>query len=1230
MDTVFRVTDGVLEQYDGCSETVVIPDGIVVIGSGAFQDNKTITEVIMPDTVRAIRHDAFASCVKLKSVVFSKTLQTIDYNAFWGCKSLKSLELPDTLRALGSSVFAGCSKLTSLKCESEVFEVGSDPFTDYRCPASGSQLADEHGFLIFCGVLYAYYGTERDIVIPDGVKKIMNDVFRQNAYALVKKAEITSAVIPDSVTYIGNLAFKGCRTLRSVRMPEQVRLGTHVFAGCDGLANPDGFVICGGIACEFFGPGPHVHVTEGVRELSAEVFANRSIHTVSLPDSLVRIGDCAFEGCNLLERIVIPDSVKEIGSGAFRGCYHLSEVTLPDTVETMGDGVFAGCRGLAGENGFVIRNRALHAYFGSEPEIVVPEGVTGIASGVFYKSDVVSVQLPSTLKTLGSAFSQCRRLTEIVIPEGVTKICNGTFSGCDQLTRVVLPESLTQIGSDAFHGCSALREIRIPDGVTSIGSQAFADCEALSEITIPKGVKLLNYRIFNSCTALKTVRLPDGLRAIDSEAFRGCTGLETLTIPDTVEKYGLSVFARCSSLKSLHCTIRGTVEGNPFEDCAGLVDADGYTVVGGILWKCINGKEHAVIPEGVTAIARDVFREGRIGSYKFAQIKRAQGTLKSVTFPSTLQQIYEGAFEGCKALEQITLPEGLVMLGEESFCDCTALKEIVVPDRVEKIGKSAFSGCTALQRIHLPAGVADLSADLFRGCESLVAIEVDADNPRYSSRDGMLFNKAADTLLCVPGGLKLKEFTVPQGVSAIGNRALIDCTELRKVVIPETVKRIGFEVFVRVPPVGRVRLSEIEVAPNAGSEEIGSNVFDFQDCDRPLVYPRLPVTFVKEPLTQIALALGFCMHPERYEGVYAEGYRKFALSHQKTLMKKAQLLKLKEVEAYFASVPGAKAASADGGYRPDLSVKKPSDLRKVEILEETVRKGTLEDLNAVLKTYKPFEMTARALGLAARYRGIDFVRALVAQGAKFRYEDSPAMIRKYAMQQKTVSGCYNTDYALMLVPEHLFLREHTERGDNWYEYEYTPLCGVKAMCIPDELEARVLPMEQRVEIAVYLDGRKNLGASADEMLFWALTKNELAFADALIERGVDLQKTPPTYYRWSSAPSYLEIITTGKSSVYWTNYTTDLSKLEEKQLLPVLERLCALAARAQKKPVLSQKMYDDLHWNDASLSFALQNFDVSKVNQKKALEAAILNNASPSCRGWRTPAGCRRRRSANR
>ena len=508
-----------------------------------------------------------------------------------------------------------------------------------------------------------------------------------------------------------------------------------------------------------------------------------------------------------------------------------------------------------------------------------------------------------------------------------------------------------------------------------------------------------------------------------------------------------------------------------------------FVIKNGVLKKYKGTDAVVTVPDGVTSIGDSAFWGCE--------------SLKSVALPEGLTSIGNEAFYWCSNLTGITLPESLTSIGDWAFSGCAALKEIFVPDGVQSLGEGAFSGCSSLTKIHLPTSAAalppellkdcaalssvvipgavrEIGTDLFSGCSALTDIRVEETSQCFSAADGFLYNKSGDALLYVAGGLDLQAYTVPPEIRSIGPRAFADCAGLQKIVIPATVENVGDEAFPRGDWNHTSPLTDIEVSPDAGKGAVGANVFDFGWNDDPLVYPKLPVTFVKEPSTRALLALGYCLNPERYEGEYAELYRKYAASHRKSITKKVRNTDLLKLEAYYDP-----EGSKQGGYRPDLGWKKPNDLRKVLLLEEAVMNGTPADVEAVMKTYAPFELTARALGLAARYRGIDYVRVLAEHGASFRFETDSSMIGKYSVCQTTVSGAYRTEYYLMIVPDTLDL-------SNAWTYDYSPLCGAARNDIPLQTEENVLPLSERIEIAKFFAANPALGVSLDEMLMCAL------------------------------------------------------------------------------------------------------------------------------------------------
>ncbi len=115
----------------------------------------------------------------------------------------------------------------------------------------------------------------------------------------------------------------------------------------------------------------------------------------------------------------------------------------------------------------------------------------------------------------------------------------------DTMTELVIPEGTTKIGNYAFSECLALTSLTIPDGVTSIGDYAFNRCIALTSLTIPASVTTIGDYAFNACNALTSLTISDGVTTIGDYAFYVCYKLTSLTIPASVTSIGRSAFAQC-------------------------------------------------------------------------------------------------------------------------------------------------------------------------------------------------------------------------------------------------------------------------------------------------------------------------------------------------------------------------------------------------------------------------------------------------------------------------------------------------------------------------------------------------------------------------------------------------------------------------------------------------------------------------------------------------------------
>jgi hypothetical protein len=152
-------------------------------------------------------------------------------------------------------------------------------------------------------------------------------------------------------------------------------------------------------------------------------------------------------------------------------------------------------------------------------------------------------------KSVGLAIDLIERdVTEVVIPEGVTKI--GSYAFCNSiLTSVTIPESVEIISDYAFLKCSKLTSIAFPQNLKSLGTHSFTDCTSLIEIVVPPLITKLGWANFNSCTALKSVTLQGRITYIPYETFMYCSSLQSINLPNSLTGIGSSAFNGCSALE---------------------------------------------------------------------------------------------------------------------------------------------------------------------------------------------------------------------------------------------------------------------------------------------------------------------------------------------------------------------------------------------------------------------------------------------------------------------------------------------------------------------------------------------------------------------------------------------------------------------------------------------------------------------------------------------------------
>ena len=358
-------------------------------------------------------------------------------------------------------------------------------------------------------------------------------------------------------------------------------------------------------------------------------------------------------------------------------------------------------------------------------------------------SEMQNFNFTSTSTTCTISGIKNKTVIEIVVPDYVTSISKGAFSGCSFLESITIPfvggsKSATSASSSTLFGYifgtssytggvstkqyysysygatyyipSSLKSVTVTGGNIHYG--AFGYCTRLTSVAIGNGVESIGNEAFGGCTSLTSITIPDSVTTIGSSAFAVCTRLTSITIPDSVTSIGNNAFRNCTSLTSVTIGDSVTSIGSyAFEDCTSLTSVtmpDSVKTIGDYaFWYCTS-LTSIKIPDSVTII----------GSYAFDNCT----SLTSVTIGNGVTSIGSCAFSYCSSLTSVTIPDSVTSIRSWTFEYCTSLTSVIVGDSVTSIDNSAFSNCTSLTSVTIPDSVTSIFSHAFSGCTSLTSI----------------------------------------------------------------------------------------------------------------------------------------------------------------------------------------------------------------------------------------------------------------------------------------------------------------------------------------------------------------------------------------------------------------------------------------------------------------------------------------------------------------------------
>lgn len=529
-------------------------------------------------------------------------------------------------------------------------------------------------------------------------------------------------------------------------------------------------------------------IEEGIKDISDYAFCSFPfVEIIELPESLVKIGNCAFQYCDI-KSIQLPKTLQSIGKYAFAGCDLLEELIIPENVTYLGEGAFAFCDSLTSVtvNNKNIKNLASAFHLASKLEaFVVPENndiYTQIDGVLYTKSGKTLVRYPVGKKA-----------TSFSIPSGVKVIGDHAFENT-RLEKVTFNNNLETIKESAFLA-SSIESIILPKGITYIGPYAFSECFEVEKLTLPANIKKINKGSFKSID-IDTLKIPVKVTYIDKEAFAD-SGIKTLILSKSIKTIKAGAFKNCQDLEIVKvgsCTASGL--GEAFIECSEIEKFTvsktnkAYSVKNGVLFNKAKTRlvKYPADKSGKSYTVPSTVK--LIDSYAFSYSTK----LRSVVLPKKLKKVNKYAF-AYSAIKTASLPSKLTYIGVSAFTG-TNITEVTLPKSLKTIGKNAFRDCYSLKTVNIANCETKSNLSLaFNYNDSIKNFKVAKSNRKYSVKDGVLFNKSYTKLIKYPAGKKATKYTVPTKVTVIGTNAFNSAYKLRKISLPKKLKTIGDEVF---------------------------------------------------------------------------------------------------------------------------------------------------------------------------------------------------------------------------------------------------------------------------------------------------------------------------------------------------------------------------------------------------------------------------------------------------
>ena len=830
-----KISYSVWENYSYAGD-VVIPETVnynntiyrvTSICNGAFSDCVNLKSVRMGNSVTTIESYAFAYS-KLTNVTLSNCVTSIDEGAFEGCSGLISVNIPNSLTSIGYKAFYGCNNLTS----------------SVTIPSSLESISG-----------YAFYNCSslKSLSISEGVKSIGD-------YAFSYCTSLKQVTIPNSVTTISGHAFWNCNGLNSVTIGNSIKtIGKSAFF-CYNMTS---------VIMQNPTPPYLVEEKESIFDHNTEsfyYFYSPSTTTLYVPmgsgnayrsASYWRFFSVIIEGDNLSDiQFTLTYKVDNEVYKTYK--FKEGEKITPLAEPTKAGYKFSGWSEIPST--MPAHNVTVNGYFTSiyphsfevngllyllnEPDLTTVK-VVGV------NENVIDVVIPQTINYYGYTYRvtaigekafRDANITSVSIPNSITTIESGAFSGASNIISLTVPNGIKTIENSTFLNCNNLKTVILPDGLTSIGSHAFSGCPCLESVNIPQSVTHISEYVFDGSTRVtlhidspNPFVLKEPIKAERLHVPRGSTlsyanakywnEADIIYAEDGNTRY-YPVLPISSNDYALYSNIQGNGEELSEHDYVEVNCYDSDYLSKNLILKGTCEVSDYFVNGTYRYKPTPTYKENIISTYSYpASIFNVStsGTLVDLVGIDNLNSIQNLIVKGnlngtdilairkMKSLKLLDLSDAHIVegglsyyenystskntIGEYFYEGLNEILRIKLPKDIEKIQLDAFKGCSSLITLRIPSSIKEMGLfiplkclqieDIGNWCKAKISKDIDPYHSYYNLEKHHLYIKDQEVF----------NLEIPSGATNIPRFSFFGCYLIESVSLPSTVKDIGYFSF---------------------------------------------------------------------------------------------------------------------------------------------------------------------------------------------------------------------------------------------------------------------------------------------------------------------------------------------------------------------------------------------------------------------------------------------------